>query len=231
MMFKKLRNKIKDNKYSKNLFWKFLVFGRNLVRGVIFFYKYKRIPSNGFNEDIYIKKEIKSLIKKFGIKIIVETGTCTGVSTKEMADIVDSVYSIEINKKYYNLASKNLKKCKNVTLLLGNSPKVLKQILPKLKKPILFYLDAHWYKYWPILHELNIISKFNHCKDSVIVIHDFYVPNRNFGFDIYNNQRLDYKYIKKKILSINPKYKHYYNSKAIGEKRGVIYIYPPIKNN
>lgn len=209
---------------------------------------------SAFEGDRYIKEEFEKLVKKFEIKTIVETGTFRGDTTKELSKMVDFVYSIESNKEYYDIASKNLKECNNVNLLFGNSPVILNKILPKIRKPILFYLDAHWYRYWPILDELQAISNFKDCKNSVIVIHDFYVPNSNFGYDSYypntnfficwfkviinklsrlilgkdffKKQGLDYEYIKEKLFIYNPEYKHYYNKKAEGKMRGVIYITP-----
>jgi hypothetical protein len=41
----------------------------------------------------------------------------------------------------------------------------------------LFFLDAHWYDYWPLLDEIELItSKVPRC---VIIIDDFQVPGRN----------------------------------------------------
>jgi hypothetical protein len=207
-----------------------------------------------FSGDSYLGKEFEKLVQKFKIKNIVETGTFLGETSREFSKMVENVYTIESNEKFYLQARKNLMHCKNVKIFLGNSPLVLDKILPTLKGNTLFFLDAHWEKYWPILDELKIIAKFSHMKNSVIVIHDFYVPDTNLGFDSYyhgsksdlelflkkvigvigrllkmsliERQRLDYEFIEKSIKEINPSFKYYYNSMAEGTKRGVIFIHP-----
>lgn len=179
-----------------------------------------------FAGDYYIKYELEKLINKFGVKSIVETGTAEGKSTLEMSSMVNNVYTIEINEKSYNVAQERLNKSKNVKMYLGNSPEVLRSIIEEIEYPALFYLDAHWFNYWPILDELEIISQSNHADETLIFIHDFVVPNTNYGYDIYNNQPLDIKYIKEKLFKINKSIKYFYNKKALGKKRGVLYAHP-----
>ncbi len=206
-----------------------------------------------FSGDGYLKEEFIKLVKQFNIKNIVETGTNKGFTTKEFAKMVEHVYTIESNKEYYIESKKNLKKLNNIKLYLGSSPSVLEHMLPSLKGRTLFFLDAHWGDYWPILDELKEIAKIPNLSNSVIVIHDFYVPQSNLGFDSYHysksplelfikrgisvigrllnmklieKQKLDYNFIADSIHKINPEYKHHYNSKAEGNKRGVIFICP-----
>ncbi|MFO7446248.1 MAG: glycosyltransferase [Ignavibacteriaceae bacterium] len=196
----------------------------------------KRIEDNYiFTGDYYLKAEIEKLVKKYNIKSIVETGTSEGSSTKEMSSFVENVFSIEVVSETYQRAKERLKDIKNIKLFPGSSPDVMKEMLASVPRPVLFFLDAHWYDYWPILDELKVIKSFPDLKDSVIVVHDFYVPGKDFGYDSYGGQKLDYGYIEKELLEVNPNYKHYYSSKATGKRRGVIYIYPgeetPVVNN
>jgi hypothetical protein len=210
--------------------------------------------NESFSGDFYLRIEFEKLIKKFKINNIVETGTFMGDTTKEFSKMAENVYTIESNKKFYLRAKKNLIHCTNVRSFLGDSPIILNRILSILRGNTLFFLDAHWGNHWPILDELKIISKFPHLKNSIIVIHDFYVPGKNFGFDSYyynsssnfelflkrvigvigrllkmrliEKQRLDYEFVKKSIEGINPLFKYYYNSRAEGANRGVIFIHP-----
>jgi hypothetical protein len=206
-----------------------------------------------FSGDRYLKEEFEKLVKKFKIKNIVETGTFKGDTTKEFSKRVDNVYTIESKKEFYFEAKSKLKNLGNVKGFFGSSPEILKKILPNIKGKTLFFLDAHWGYPWPILKELEEISKNKKFKDSIIVIYDFYVPGKNFGFDYYyhsktkiglfikrgfgflgrllkiplvKKQKLDYPFIKESIEKINPNYKYYYNSIAEGNKRGVIFIHP-----
>ena len=65
----------------------------------------------------------------------------------------------------------------------------------------------------------------------VIIIHDFFVPDKNggavFGFDKYGDQKLDLDYIKDFLNEIygEGKYDYYYNSESDNVGQGVIYIY------
>lgn len=216
------------------------------------------IPGSGslgsFAGDKHLRNEIEQLVKKFKIKTIIETGTYFGETTKEFSKMVNSVYSIELNQKNYNRAKENLKGLKNVNLILGDSSKVLDELSVHIDGPVLFFLDAHWEDYWPIINELKAIAKFKQSEQSVIVVHDFYVPNTDLGYDSYylggsflkfiksevinklsykifqkdlfKKQRLDREYIWPMILNINPYFKYYYNNQAEGYRRGVIFIHP-----
>ena len=211
------------------------------------------VPKNAFGGDKYLESEFKKLVKKYKIKNIVETGTSKGDTTLAFSKMVDKVYTIEIKKEVYQISKKRLEEEENIHIFLGSSPFILKKLLPSIKGNTLFFLDAHWGHYWPILDELKEISKVPYLKESIIVIHDFYVPGKDFGFDSYyhsdspielflkksigflgkilkmnltSKQKLDYSFIEDSIKKINPDYKHYYNSKAEGVKRGVIFIYP-----
>ena len=141
---------------------------------------------DAFSGDKYLGEEFEKLVKRFKIKNIVETGTFKGDTTKEFSKMVGNVYTIESNKEFYAQARANLKDHKNIQMFFGSSPEVLRKILHKMKGNTLFFLDAHWGDYWPILDELKEISRIPSLSKSIIVIHDFYVPGKDFGFDSYH---------------------------------------------
>lgn len=61
-----------------------------------------------------------------------------------------------------------------------------------------------------LLDELEEISGYFRNK-AIIIIDDIIVPNRSFGYDIINNQVLNYAYIKSKLEKIYSEgYFHYY---------------------
>lgn len=199
-----------------------------------------------FGGDKFINLEIERLVKEFGIKTIVETGTYRGETTIELAKLAKT-YTIELNKDRFHTVQTFLKDNPNIEMLMGNSPEVLKTLVPLIEKPVLFYLDAHWGRYFPLLDELKAILG-SKVEDSIIVVHDCYVPDRSFGYDAHyinsnwfvyvwnvinerlfkgsRKQRLDWEFIKDVVYDINPNYKHYYNKEAEGDMRGVIYIVP-----
>lgn len=199
-----------------------------------------------FNSDPAIAKEIDRLIKIFNVKNIIETGTSGGATSKYLAAYYPElqIYTSEIheptylcaksyfnntilpNDDYYTLTIEE--PVKNINLLLGSSDKVLKELLPKISGVSLFYLDAHWNDYWPLHDELIIISQ-NFKNNCIIVIDDFKVPNRPFGYDCYKNEACSLEYIKPIMDKYFDKYIYYYNDnhgRLPWGARGKIYIIP-----
>ena len=105
-----------------------------------------------FNGDDNITKEFQKLVNTYGIKTIIETGTYEADTTFELLNMVPNVYSIEVNKSYYDKVQNNLtnEQKKSVNFILGSSPESIKKIITSnVKMPILFFLDAHWYDFNP----------------------------------------------------------------------------------
>ena len=186
----------------------------------------------GYEGDENIHLEIQALVKKHKIKTIIETGTYLGGTTARLATLVDKVVTIEsdpVNQKkaYFE----RLNKLPNVHSILAHSQDCLGQVIALNQSPFLLFLDAHWEKACPLLDELNLIAEAK--IKPVILIHDFYVPDRpELGFDSYNGQRFDFDWIKDSLQMIYGKsYTYHYNDKADGAMRGVIYIEPTKVNN
>lgn len=182
------------------------------------FYKVCR----GYNKDYFIEFEIRKLVAIFSINQIIETGTNHGDTTKELAELC-SVLTMEINPEY-----KYSDMPDNIEFFTGDSVEGLKMYLHRFKeKNVLFYLDAHWRHVCPLLGELSAIAD-NPPKKSIIVIHDFKVPNQpDFGFDTYNGQSYTFDWIQPLLNNIyHGNFKYYYNYVAEGAKRGVIFIFP-----
>jgi predicted O-methyltransferase YrrM len=188
------------------------------------------------------KETISDLIKFYNINCIIETGTNIGDTTEKLAINYPSIeiHTLEINKEFYATSSNRLSKYKNVLSHLGSSDTVLKELLPTLlNKRILFYLDAHWYDYWPLKNELLVISA--HLKDnSIIIIDDISVPNLTPGMTGYyssntllpinDTQRhqnvLSYNLIKTDIQLCYTNYIKYYNKPPYQDYPGKLYCIP-----
>jgi predicted O-methyltransferase YrrM len=173
------------------------------------------------------------LSKKFNTNVFLETGTYHGGTAKIISEYFDKVITIESNADYYNTAVDILKDIKNCECYLGSSPDIMNNILKDGDQSVFFFLDAHWENYWPILDELKIIQQKNITP--VIAIHDFFVPDENdnakFGFDHYQSQPLDFKYIEPYITNIyNNGYEIRYSTTSTTNS-GVIYIYPKTTND
>lgn len=182
--------------------------------------------TKGAVEDVYAYDEFKKLIQRFAIKKIIETGTYHGWSAIKLAEFGLPVQTIELSKEYYDIANNNIGGISNIEILSGSSPEVLSKILSDKEEGVLLFLDAHWNEYLPLRDELKV------CIDKqikpVIVIHDFYVPDGNFGFDSYNGQKLDYQYIEDLLPLIYGKngFDYHYTDKVESVDAGLIYVYP-----
>jgi predicted O-methyltransferase YrrM len=181
------------------------------------------------NADIYACEEFIRLRDEFGINEVIETGTCFGSTTLFFADNFRKVYTTEINSLFVTIARDRFEKngFENIASYYGDSLKYLVDILNDALPPVMLFLDDHWLESVPLIQELQIIAKSG--LKPVIVIHDFKVPGHpELGFDSYNGQDFEWEWIRPYIENIYGKdgYHHYYNSKATGAKRGIIYITP-----
>lgn len=181
-----------------------------------------------FAGDWRIRDEIQRLVSKYGITIVVETGTNRGASTVVLAEMVDTVCTIEINEKAAK-ENRHLDEHPRIFPFIGSSPEILKQILTHVLDGVLFYLDAHWPSYWPLRDELKVIAE-RKMDRSVICIHDCQVPGKDFGFDEYNGQILNIEYVQDLLpLIYEDGYDYHYNEVAEGNRRGIVYITPKEK--
>ncbi len=187
--------------------------------------EYLKRNALGFEGDTSLKSQIENIINDFDIDYVIETGTFMGASTKQFANMVKQVHTIESNVEFFNKAKENLKGIDNVVMHFGDSATTIKAALKEIpvNKTVFIFLDAHWGDNNPLLEELKEIKRSN--LSCIIAIHDFFNPNHpDYGYDTYGDIVYNYDYIKKDIeeIFINPTI--LYNTNAIGAKRGVIFI-------
>ena len=119
-------------------------------------------------------EEVVLLLKDiFNISTFIETGTFEGGTTIWASKHFNNVITIENSKKLYDQVVDKNKNIKNINFLFGNSTDNLKQIVPKLDKTAIFWLDAHWcggdsygeINQCPIIQELETLvkSRTPHC--------------------------------------------------------------------
>jgi len=109
---------------------------------------------------------IKKYAKRFGISTLVETGTYLGDLLWYTRHFFKQAYSIELDSKLAKQCRVRLAQYPNIHIFKGDSSKILKKILPLIKKPAVFWLDAHYSggitakgkTETPILDELKYIS-------------------------------------------------------------------------
>jgi hypothetical protein len=159
------------------------------------------METKAFNSDPIVCQEFLKLKNLFNVKCVLETGTYEGNTTIFLAENFEAVYSVEITEHFYQLSKSKCNNLSNVKIFKDSSEKFLSQILPSLNEEyesIIFYLDAHWENYWPLKDEILEISKYFKNR-AIIIIDDFYVPNRNFQFDSYQNLNCDWNFIENEI--------------------------------
>ena len=78
------------------------------------------------------------------IEDFIETGTYLADTALWTAQHFDRVISIEADRALYDAARKRLASYANVDLQLGRSQDVLAALVPRLNRPALMWLDAHW---------------------------------------------------------------------------------------
>lgn len=182
----------------------------------------------GFEGDVFLKARFEQLIADHKIDKVIETGSYRGCTTRELANMAHTVFSVEVVEENFRAALLECFGFKNVTIVKGSSEKVLPSLIENAPtENTLFFLDAHWQQYNPLLDELKVIASFG--LKPVIIIHDFKVPGRpELGFDSYAGQDYDFAWIKKDVEGIYgvDGYNTEYNTEATGAKRGVIVLSP-----
>jgi hypothetical protein len=116
---------------------------------------------------------IQEYQERFKYSILVETGTYLGDMVESQKRRFKKIISIELGIDLYNKALIRFKEDKNVTIIQGDSGKVLSNVLPGIDEPAIFWLDGHYSagitakgdKECPIFEELHAIfssKNFNH---------------------------------------------------------------------
>lgn len=171
-----------------------------------------------FEGDSFVKDEILKLKYDFNIKTALETGSQFGSSLRWFMDSFDNAFGCEPNKNFFDI-------CLQKNLILYNEDSITFLNRFKHENNILIFIDSHWEgNPCPLKDELTLISEFDTLP--VIVIHDFKVPGKDFGFDTYDYE-LCFEEIEPYLQKIYPKgFDYHYNTETNGANRGIIYIYP-----
>lgn len=174
--------------------------------------------------DKFLLEEILKLKEKFDSKVFFETGTWKGLSANIISKFFHKVYTYENNKSLFNEATKNNENNKNVILRFGNSVDGLRQDLKEENKNDIFFLDAHWDEYFPLLDELKVIEEKK--IKPIILIHDFFTPDENgnpkYGYDTYGDRIIGHNLVKDYMDKIYDKqYIHYCLQSEINSGVGV----------
>ncbi len=109
----------------------------------------------------------------------VETGTWTGATILAMEKHFSKLHTIEVKKKFHRDAKSKYNGNK-IDFHLGDSSKVLHELIPKLTGNTVFFLDGHWSsgntgrgdKDCPLVEEVEAIHA-KHTYAAIIIIDDY----------------------------------------------------------
>lgn len=87
---------------------------------------------------------VKDYAARFGLSVFVETGTYLGDMVNAVRKIFTEIYSVELSKELHERALQYFSDDKHITLLQGDSGKLIADLAVKIEKPCLFWLDAHY---------------------------------------------------------------------------------------
>ena len=122
---------------------------------------------------------IKEYKNRLNLNIIIETGTYLGDTIDKGKHCFKEIYSIELNDYLFNKARTKYSRFDNIHIIKGDSVKALPEIVAKLSKAALFWLDAHYsggitggnVELSPIVKEVECILK-QHEHGHVLLIDD-----------------------------------------------------------
>lgn len=182
---------------------------------------------NDFPMDLYFAERVKEFVRDYGMVNFVETGVDKASTAITAAKICEKYIGIEIKADSCDLARRRFAEnnINNAQIIQGNSPVVLLSLMHQIDvSKTIFFLDAHWGTYWPLLDEIDTISRGK----GIIIFHDMVVPGYpELGFDSYGNQPLDYAYVKPALLRWSKNHRIEYNTKAAHvSPRGIGYVFP-----
>lgn len=175
--------------------------------------------ARSFNCDLCVQHDVERVISALDIKYGVETGTYNADTTLFLANLLKGVKTIEINKNQVDVCKKILKDNSNVEIFCGNSGEILKDVIVGIPTDnvVMFYLDAHWNGYWPLLDELKEISKhFNN--NAFIVIDDFQVPGKQLGYDSYAQGANNLNYVSSSLAECGELFIFFNNHTKVVDK-------------
>jgi hypothetical protein len=111
--------------------------------------------------------------QRSGYSTLIETGTYMGEMVEAQKSRFKKIFSIELGHDLFKNACERFYKDEHVSIVLGDSGKVLSSILKLMTEPVIFWLDGHYSSgitakgetECPIIEELDAIfnsSRLNH---------------------------------------------------------------------
>ena len=177
-------------RYRRTILWPSILAIINPIRMIRWHLAGKPIPAPGVVKQMIVK----SFANRYSVKTFVETGTYYGDMLFSVKNRFDQSYSIELSTDLFRNAEERFRHDRNVTVMCGDSGKVLQALLPQLQEPCLFWLDAHYsggitaigFEESPIALEIDALA-VRASKPDVILIDDARCFNGTGGYPTANS--------------------------------------------
>jgi hypothetical protein len=134
---------------------------------------------SGFHGNQVLQRTVDALIAH-GVTSFVETGTHHASTALHMAvrHPMLPIFTCEIDDHCYLTSLGTLRPHRNVQLSKESSEKFIDRLIAEnvLGDLPMFFLDAHWYDYWPLPDEVASIAKL---PKFIILVDDFEVPGQS----------------------------------------------------
>jgi hypothetical protein len=125
------------------------------------------------------QRAVREFGRRFGLRVLVETGTYMGEMLAATAAHFDHLHSIELSEMLHRKAVERFRNQPYIRLHQGDSTSMLPSVLTELRAPSLFWLDAHYSggvtamgdAETPIMFELECIFRRG-CDQDVVLIDD-----------------------------------------------------------
>ena len=175
----------------------------------------------------FFMRKILEIRDAYNIDTVVETGLDKGDTGLFLSQVIENYHGIEILPEAIEHTDKFFKhhNVNNFNLHQGNSPIVLLNLMHKINpEKTIFFLDAHWQRYWPLRDEIDVISR----NKGILVIHDAQVPHHpELGYDVWGGNILNYEYVKENLTNWSKTHRVEYSLESDAPtKRGTMYVYP-----
>jgi hypothetical protein len=130
---------------------------------------------------------IRAYARRFGLHVLVETGTFVGDTPYSLQADFARIFTIELDQRLSRAARRRFREMPHISVVQGDSSVVLRDLARTVAEPVLFWLDGHWSggvtakgpEVSPVLNELATI--LDRDERDVVLIDDA----RLFGTEGY----------------------------------------------
>lgn len=91
------------------------------------------------------QRTVRHYAQRYGLRVLVETGTYYGEMVAAMKNRFAEIYSVEFDSALAQRAAKKFSRSQHIHILEGDSQQLVPELLASLREPTLFWLDAGYY--------------------------------------------------------------------------------------